>query len=85
MLLGPVQNSRRRGKLVEDRFRYADPMKIYNDPGSVITGDHILIYCRKNSKWESNVRAADGHHYFKTNARMNASAVLVRKFKNLQK
>lgn len=69
--------------MVEDRREYST--HVYRNPGDSIEGDHILIYCRKHEQWESKVRAADGHHYFKTNARMNAIAILRRTFKNLQK
>jgi hypothetical protein len=69
--------------LVEDRYK--DVEKIHRAPGDAIEGDHVRIYCRKNSPWESNVRGSDGHHYFKTNARMNALAILRKTYTNLQK
>lgn len=69
--------------MVEDRRAYA--LKVYRNPGDAIEGDHILIYCRKNEPWESKIRCAEGHHYYKTNAKMNAIAILRRTFKNLQK
>lgn len=69
--------------MVENRYEHVrDSHRL---PGSAIEGDHILIYCRKSFPWEANVRAADGHHYYKTNAKMNALAVLRKTFKNLQK
>jgi len=33
----------------------------------------------------SNIRAAEGHYYYKTEGKMNALAILKRTFKNLQK
>jgi hypothetical protein len=69
--------------LVEDRYKYADT--IHRNPGDSIEGDNILIYCRKPGHWLSKIRAAKGHHYFKTTAKMNALAILRRTFKNLQK
>jgi len=69
--------------LVEDRYK--DVETTYRTPGVAIEGDHIRIYCRKPGSWESKVRASDGHHYYRTDARMNALAVLRRTFKNLQK
>ncbi|MDO9529871.1 MAG: hypothetical protein Q7J27_12055 [Syntrophales bacterium] len=69
--------------MAEDRYK--DVENIYRNPGEAIEGDKILIYCRKPSRWLSNIRGSGGHHYFKTTARMNALAVLTRTFKNLQK
>ncbi len=69
--------------MVEDRYEHAS--NFHREPGDAIEGDYILIYCRKKGKWKGNIRAAEGHHYFKTTARMNALAILRRTFKNLQK
>jgi hypothetical protein len=69
--------------LVEDRYK--DVKKAYRNPGDAVEGDHITIYCRKPGGWDSKIRAAEGHHYFRTDARMNALAVLRKTYKNLQK
>jgi hypothetical protein len=69
--------------LVEDRYKHAN--KIYRNPGDSIEGDAILLYCRKPGKWASKIRAAEGHHYYSTQGKMNALAILKRTFKNLQK
>lgn len=69
--------------MVEDRYKYADTIR--RGPGDSIEGDDILVYCRKPGRWLANIRAAKGHHYFKTTAKMNALAILRRTFKNLQK
>jgi len=69
--------------LVEDRYKLVS--NTYRQPGDAIVGDDILIYCRKHTAWESNIRASDGHHYFKTSAKMNALAILKKTFTNLQK
>ena len=76
-------NLQKKVKLVEDRYKCSE--KIYRDPGDSIEGDAILLYCRKAGKWLSNIRAAEGHHYYRTEGKMNALAVLKRTFKNLQK
>ena len=76
-------NLQKKVKLVEDRYKYSK--NIYRDPGDTIEGEAILLYCRKASKWLSNIRAAEGHHYYKTEGKMNALAILKRTFKNLQK
>ncbi len=73
----------KRAKLVEDLSKYAN--EIYRQPGDAIQGEDILVYCLKPAKWESNIRGSEGHHYFKTTARMNALAIFRRTFKNLQK
>jgi len=69
--------------LVEDR--YEKVKNRYRKPGDAIEGDKIIIYCRKKDKWESNIRASDTHHYFRTIARKNALAIIDRTFKNLQR
>ena len=69
--------------MVEDRFEFVKGAP-NREPGAAIEGDHILIYCRKPKRWQS-IRGSNSHNYFKTDARMNALAVLMRKFKNLQK
>ncbi len=55
----------------------------YN-PGDALSGDQILIECRKQRRWQT-VRGSEQHHYFSTIAEMNAYAVISKKFKNLQK
>jgi hypothetical protein len=69
--------------LVEDRHRFVE--RTFRDPGDAIEGDHIQVYCRKPIKSYDKIRAAEGHHYFRADAKMNALAVLMRTFKNLQK
>ena len=69
--------------MAEDRHEHAE--RIYRTPGDAVEGENILVYCRKPSKWVGSIRASEGHHYFKTTARMNAIAILKRTFKNLQK
>lgn len=69
--------------MVEDRYK--DVTEIYRTPGDAIEGDHIRIYCRKHGTWDSKIRGSDGHHYYRTDARMNALAILRKTYKNLQK
>ena len=69
--------------MVEDRYEHVS--QIYRQPGDAIEGDDILVFCRKPSSWQENVRASKKHHYFKTIAKMNALAVIRRTFRNLQK
>jgi hypothetical protein len=69
--------------LVENRYEFVTGHPI-REPGTAIEGDLILIYCRKPDRWHT-VRAAETHNYFRTDARMNALAILRRTFKNLQR
>lgn len=69
--------------MVENRYEHV--INTYRTPGDAVEGDHLLIYCRKPDGWQSKIRAAEGHHYYKTNAKMNALAVIRRTFRNLQK
>ena len=70
--------------MVENRYESVKGAPL-REPGTAIEGDSILIYCRKPDKWKGNIRASDGHHYYKTIASMNALAIPRRTFKNLQK
>jgi hypothetical protein len=68
--------------LVEDRF--ADAKNIHREPGDAIEGDNIIIWCRKPDKWQT-ARGSENHNYFKTTARKNALAYIMKSFTNLQK
>lgn len=57
---------------------------IHTEPNNALSGDQILVECRKPSRWETT-RASKQHHSFFTIARKNAYAVLTRKFTNQQK
>ena len=57
---------------------------VHTEPGNALSGDQILIQCRKSSQW-TKTQGSKQHHYFYTVARMNAYAVLKKKFTNLQK
>ncbi len=51
--------------------------------GDAIQGDAILIQCRKPAGWDT-IRGSEQHHYFTTTAKMNAYAVITKKFRNIK-
>ena len=69
--------------MVEDRHK--DVVTTFRTPGDAIEGDHIRVYCRKPLTTKDKIRAASGHHYYQADAKMNALAVIIRTFRNLQK
>jgi hypothetical protein len=69
--------------LVEDRDKLVK--NCYRNPGDAIQGDHIIIYCRKPGKRWETTRGSESHNYFKTDAKMNALAIINKSFTNLQK
>lgn len=48
-----------------------------------ISGDRIIVQCRKPGKWET-FRMSAQHHGFETTARMNAVAILEQGYKNVR-
>jgi hypothetical protein len=56
---------------------------VHKQPNNALSGDQILIECRKPGKWDST-RASEQHNYFVCVAGKNAYAVLVRKFRNVK-
>jgi hypothetical protein len=51
--------------------------------GDAIQGDAILVQCRKIAEWDKT-RGSEQHHYFTTTTKMNAYAVITRKFTNVK-
>lgn len=69
--------------MVENRHK--DVSSTFRKPGDAIEGDHIRVYCRKPPQIKDKIRGAKGHHYYQADAKLNALAVIMRKFRNLQK
>jgi hypothetical protein len=51
--------------------------------GDAIQADAILIECRKPAEWDSN-RGSKQHNSYTTTAKMNAYAVITKKFTNVR-
>jgi hypothetical protein len=58
--------------------------KVHREIGDALSGDQILIECRKHSDW-SKIRGSESHHYFCAVASKNAYAVLQKRFTNVKK
>ena len=52
--------------------------------GDKVSGDRIVVNCRKPDKGWVSIRATKKHHAFEVVARMNAKAVVEQGFKNVR-
>lgn len=58
--------------------------KVRREVGDAIEGDAIHIQCRKlTGEWDK-IRGSEQHHYYSTIVKMNAYAVISRKFTNVK-
>ncbi len=56
---------------------------VHYDLGHALSGDQIVVQCRKPSDWKT-VRGSEQHNYFRATAKKNAYAVLIQKFTNVK-
>lgn len=57
---------------------------VHNEPGHALSGDQILIECRKITRW-SSTRSSESHNYYSSVASKNAYAVLTKRFTNISR
>lgn len=58
--------------------------KVLTNPGDMIKGDKIIVFCRKPQKNWEKIQKSNQHDYFKIIAKKNAQAIIDKKFTNQQ-
>ena len=68
---------------VQNMERDVSDIQVAETSTPKISGDRILVQCRKPGSWDT-FRMSAQHNGFKTVARMNATAVLEQGYKNVR-